>query len=360
MVISGERVKQAREIKQMTQKRLAELVGVSQAAIAQVESGAFIASDDLVSAIATQTGHPLSFFTQQPGPTFPLGSLLFRSHRSMTKKEMVSTSKSAEQVYELAVKLRARTRAMPVKIPKLSGMDAEHAAREMRRSLSLSQDDPIPHLLNLLEWNGVLVLSISNVKVRDAFSLWFQDTPIIAVARDRPGDRGRLSVSHELGHLVLHHGKSRLEVDDSEADDFAAEFLMPEVAMRREMKNPVTLSSLASIKPRWKVSIQALIRRAKDLSIITDRQYRYLFEQLSAMGWRTEEPIKIEGEKARALRQMAEMIYGSPINFEQLNRDANIDIASLRELMDGYAGKQVDLPKSIDGNLVTMPRRKTK
>ena len=43
MVIRGERVKQARELKVMTQAALAKAVGVSQAAIAQIESGDFLA-----------------------------------------------------------------------------------------------------------------------------------------------------------------------------------------------------------------------------------------------------------------------------------------------------------------------------
>src|SRR5262249_30147459 len=144
---------------------------------------------------------------------------------------------------------------------------------------------------------------------------------------------------HELAHLVLHGGKSRLEVDDTEADDFAAEFLMPETSLRQEIKPPVTLASLAALKPRWRVSIQALIVRAKDLGIITDRQYRYLFEQVSAMGWRTNEPISIAVEKPRALRQMAEMKYGDPIDFMSLANDAVIDSSILRELMDDYASK---------------------
>lgn len=359
MVISGERVRHARELKSMTQKRLADLVGVSQAAIAQIEAGDFIASDDLVSAIAKHTGQPLGFFTQELGADFPLGSLLFRSHASMTKKEMISTSRYAREVYSLAVRLRARTRALPVKITKLHDMSPERAADATRAHLGLSALDPIPHLLNILEWAGVVVLSVSNSNSRDAFSLWFEDVPVIAIARDRPGDRGRLSIAHELGHLTLHSGKSRLEVDDTEAADFAAEFLMPEKAMRKEIRTPVTLSSLASIKPRWRVSIQALIRRAKDLSIITDRQYRYLFEQVSCMGWRTREPVEIEPEKPRALRQMAEMVYGDPINFDQLSMEANLDSVMLRELITGYAPK-LDKSPVLNSKLVTLPRSRTR
>src|SRR4051794_37377568 len=91
-----------------------------------------------------------------------------------------------------------------------------------------------------------IVLVIPDVKCREAFSVWFKDYPVLAPSAGRSGDRGRMSIAHELGHLVLHAGKSRFEVDDTEADDFAAEFLMPE-AMLQEIKTPVTISSLASL-----------------------------------------------------------------------------------------------------------------
>src|ERR1700693_1826607 len=81
---------------------------------------------------------------------------------------------------------------------------------------------------------------------------------------------------------------------EKRAYTFAAELLMPEAAMRREITGPITLSSLAVLKPRWRVSIQALIRRAYDLHLIGDRQYRYLFEQLSAKGWRSKEPSNLD------------------------------------------------------------------
>ena len=358
MVINGDRVRQAREIKAMTQTRLAGLVGVSQAAIAQIEAGAFVASDDLAAAVAKHTGQPIAFFVQPSGPEFPLGSLLFRSHACMTKKDMVSASRYAEQVYEIGTKLRNLTKAIPVKIPVLGNASPEHAANEVRRQLSLSALSPVPHLLNLLEWNGVIVLSIPSGKTREAFSFWFEGAPVIAAARESSGDRARMSIAHELGHLVLHAHKSRLEVDDTEADDFAAEFLMPEAALKNEIKTPVTLSSLAALKPKWKVSIQALIRRAKDLSIITGRQYRYLFEQLSSMGWRTVEPITIEPEKPRALRQRAEIVYGDPIDFRRMATEFNVDVDHLRELMGGYAGKRTtaEEPK-LESKVVTMHRR---
>ena len=109
--------------------------------------------------------------------------------------------------------------------------------------------------------------------------------------------------------------------------------------MRQEIYQPVTLTGLAEMKPRWGVSIQALIRRALDLEMITRRQYKYLFEQLGARGWRMHEPIAVPVEKPRALRQMAELIYGDPIDYERFASDTALTVRFLKRLIEAYADK---------------------
>jgi Zn-dependent peptidase ImmA (M78 family) len=114
---------------------------------------------------------------------------------------------------------------------------------------------------------------------------------------------------------------------------------MPETAMRREITSPITLSSIAVLKPRWRVSVQALIRRAYDLHLASERQYRYLFEQLAIKGWRTKEPsnLDIPVEKPRGLRQMAELVYGRPIDYERMAADTHFSASFLRSAMVEYA-----------------------
>ncbi len=84
--INGDRVKQAREIKGLTQEELGIRIGKSQSTIAHLERNSkqllLQPSEGVIEAIAFETGFPVGFFYQESGPEFPLGSLLYRSRHS--------------------------------------------------------------------------------------------------------------------------------------------------------------------------------------------------------------------------------------------------------------------------------------
>jgi Zn-dependent peptidase ImmA (M78 family) len=248
-------------------------------------------------------------------------------------------------IFEIVESLASRLDVTAPRIPRLCEAPAE-AARLTRAALGESPDRPIQHLIYAIERIGGYVFALpSDLERRDAFSTWTQQEPrlpVICTVRDRPGDRLRFSVAHELGHLVLHDQLLGSRVDiEREADEFAAELLMPSAAMLQEIAPPFTLSMFASMKLRWRVAIQALVRRAKDLDLITDRQYRYLFEQIAVRGWRTREPAQLDVpvEKPRAVRKMAELLYGDPIDYRRLAADVSLTPTLVREILEAHADR---------------------
>ena len=338
----GKRLKQARELWGLTQAQLAKKIGVSQGAIAHFEGGFKEPSRESLLALAGSTRVPVSFFSKQLPEEFSLHSLLFRAHASMSRRKAVEASRHAELVYEMASHLRSQIEEPPPTLPEFPN-DPEFAAQQTRAALGLLPDSPVPNLLSIVEKSGVLVLALPvTLEGRDAFSLWAgpdSRSAVIAISDGRPTDRLRLSVAHELGHLVMLHHRSNRPEDERSAFIFGAEFLMPKVAMRREIRTPVTLSSIAPMKPRWKVSVQALIRRAFSLRIISERQYHHLFEQLGRKGWKLREPanLDIPTESPRRIRQMAEMIYGNPVDYVRLSSDVHLGIDYARAIIARYA-----------------------
>jgi Zn-dependent peptidase ImmA (M78 family)/DNA-binding XRE family transcriptional regulator len=342
-MINPERVRQVRELRGLTQTELARRTNVEQATIARIENGSLRPSDALLEAIAAQAGFPPQFLRQPNGPDVPLGSLLFRAHASTTLRDKTEAYRFAQVLYEVADVMSARMKPIALRLPQLSESPAV-AAGLTRALLGISPDLPIPSLLRVVESAGVLVLAIPfDLDGRDAFSLWAgieHRRPVIFLSANRPGDRLRFNVAHELGHLVLHSTiKGQVASVEAAADEFAAELLMPEIAMRRDLAPPVTLSGIAKLKPRWRVAIQALVRRAHDLGIITKRQYSYLFQQIGARGWRTEEPahLAVPVEKPRALRKMAELLYGSPIAYRKMAEDLNLQPQFVKQILDVHA-----------------------
>jgi Zn-dependent peptidase ImmA (M78 family)/DNA-binding XRE family transcriptional regulator len=357
-VIHGERVKLARELRGLTQKQLATAVHVSQSTVAYLESGRHSPSAELIASIAHKTGFPPDFFQIPPPDNFSLGSLLlFRSKASATARREAQAHRYAQLAYELATKLSEQFSRLPLSLPQLPNEHPERAAELARSSFGLSPDTPIQDLTHSIERAGVVVLALPIViRDIDAFSLWAGgdvDQPVLAVLSGSPGDRRRLSLAHEIGHLVMHRSLQGTTSElEQEAYRFAGALLLPETAMRQEIVPPLTLTALASLKRRWKVSMQALAMRAHELSIITERQKRYLFQKMSARGWRVAEPssLMVPEEMPRAIRQMAEMAYGNPIAYGQLARDIDLPEDLLMDIIGEYAGKA-----PADSNVLQFP-----
>lgn len=347
MIFSGKRVQQARELNGLTQKELATRMQVSQGLVAQLEGGFKDISSEWISQIARETKFPIAFFREDPALVIDSASLLFRAHASLPRRRSAQVVRYAEIMVERSRRLAASIKHLPKVILPQNIPDPIAAARELRNILQLG-DGPIGHIFRAIERAGVLVLSLPlSIDGCDAFSGWIPEkpeVPFIAFSRDRSMDRIRFSASHDLGHLVLRKA-GRAGADEEEAaNKFASEFLMPEVQIRREILTPVTLSSIAPLKARWKVAIQALVRRCFDLHIVTERQYRYLFEQISTKGWRVREPANLDlpVEQPRLLKQIVETLYGSPINYDQLSADSSLNIGMLKEMMAGYAEKSAE------------------
>ncbi len=335
-IIYGERIRQARECCGYTQTALAKQVGTTQSAIAHIENDRNTPTTDLLNKIAIETGFKPSFFEQEPISDFSLGTLSYRARKSLSAKEESQAYQCARTIYEHVKKMAQRLDLPNLKLdcPEES---THRSARIVRSSLGTAPDMPIPNLVNLLERNGFIIITLPLILPKiDAFSTWATvdtERPIILLSSGKPNDRMRFSIAHELGHLTIHRvTKGRMHILENEANAFASEFLMPESAIKNDLLPPVSLTTVAKLKPKWGVSMAALIYRARSLNVITDRQYRYLFEQLSARGWRKREPenLDLPHEKPQALRKMVETLFGDA---EEYAEEMLTEVARAREMI---------------------------
>jgi Zn-dependent peptidase ImmA (M78 family) len=96
------------------------------------------------------------------------------------------------------------------------------------------------------------------------------------------------------------------DTQEQEADAFAAELLAPAAEIAPQLAGLTTrdLPRLLQLKAEWGISVAALIRRAKDLEIISDRQYREFQVKLGRLGWRTLEPGTLTPETPATLSKV--------------------------------------------------------
>jgi len=335
----GNRIKLAREIAGFTQTELADKIGTTQSGVASMEANLYRPSRDYLKVLAKETGFGLPFFEPSHVDEFPSGALLYRAKTAVSKAERQRAHGLTSVAFELAVSLGSKLKQVPNNLPRLKE-PPEKAAQITRAALGIAPHVPVVDVMQVAERNGILILQIpGEIPGLDGFAAWAGSPyprPVIALLGGKAGYRINFTLGEEIGHLVLHTPLTvSVKEADSQARAFAQEFLLPLEAMIEEMRRPITLSNLAQLKPRWKVSLQMLIRRASDLKLATPNQYRYLNQQVRMNGWTQLEPGDdlIPQPKPRLMRKMAELQYGKPVDLKKISSERGIPERLIAELL---------------------------
>lgn len=168
----------------------------------------------------------------------------------------------------------------------------EHPPHKAAAMLRANWRMPIGPIRNLTRWvesaGVIVVVEDFGTKRIDGMSQWAGEHAVIIVNRGLPVDKKRLTLAHELGHLVLHSRYAGAETE-SQAEEFAAELLMPAQLINPEVKN-LTLGTLSELKTQWGVPMQALLERALQLGAVAAKVRTQLYGQMKTHGWNTAEP----------------------------------------------------------------------
>lgn len=313
----GERIKQARIAAGMTQDEVvAALAELSQpltkAGLSKYERGGSTPKPTLLRSLARVFGITADFFLETPHVR--VAWLAFRKAKALGKaeEEQIKTI-AASQVEAFVTLCRAlepsRVPSAPEKTKVRNVADVEEAASSLREQWRLG-DQPIESVTTAIEDSGGIVLEMGGQDdLFDGLSGWADDvTPVVVVSSCVSDDRRRFSLAHELGHLFMDVGKVDAKTEERLAHRFAAAFLVPASIARRELgekRRHLDFRELAMLKLKHGLSMAAWIFRASDLEIIDEPHARTLFAELSARGWRKEEPVKFVGrEQPLRLRQL--------------------------------------------------------
>jgi len=302
----------AREARGLTQSHLAEALGISQGHLSKIEAGMLPVPDTMIPRFSDVLDYPPQFFSL-PEPIYGPGTSEF-FHR---KRKAVSARLLARlhaQVNILRIQVSRLLRSVEIDADRIPEIDpesfagsVEDVARAVRAAWNLPRG-PVEDLTRAIEEAGGIVIPTDfGTPLLDAVGRYVPGMPpLFFTNQESPGDRQRLTLAHELGHMVMH----RVPTPDmeKEAFRFAAELLMPERDIRHELDR-LTLDRLIALKLRWRVSMQALLTRAQTLGTITLRQARYLWMLIGKAGYRTREPIEadVAPEKPSLLTEIIDM-----------------------------------------------------
>lgn len=296
------RLRAYRYLEQLTQEELGTVLGVAPQTVSAIESGRRSFTGSLA---------PIGYADDRL--ELPEMSAPLHRHRASTS---MSAKRRAQELMRLAGEVFKELRARTARAPRLTlerleppttpdGL--EELALDVRSLLGHEEDGPIRNLTASIEAAGVCLIPLPNLKGIDGISAWVEDVPVIGISPSIPGDRFRLTLGHELAHLLIHTRRS--ETSESEANRFAGALLFPQHEFDDAMQGERQLRYFISMKSAWGVSVAALVYRAHQLDYIDDRRYRALQIQMSK--WRKSEPASFEPVHGSLVRRLIEVNGGA-------------------------------------------------
>ncbi len=296
----GERLKSARKRAGLNLRQLAGQVGVSAQAISKYERDLDAPGSAVLIRLSEALGVSLEWLLRPVQVV--VSAPAYRSHRSrLRSRKMAQVEEQVREWLERYLTIEEITGEMQAfTLPdRLGGAiecieDAEKVAEDLRRAWDLGEG-ALPDLIATLEGRGVKVGVIPGPDHFDALTLFANESvPVIVVKADIPGDRQRLSLAHELGHLVLRAPQAWEEkAIEAAAFRFAGAFLAPRAAVQRELgvsRMSLDLYELHLLKHRYGISMQAWVHRAHDLGIISVATAQKFYRRFRAQGWHVQEP----------------------------------------------------------------------
>ncbi|MDU3549057.1 MAG: XRE family transcriptional regulator [Clostridium sp.] len=325
--VYGARIKQGRILRGFSQEQLGKKIGVTRQAISNCEKDTISLNTVNLLKMSEVLELPLSFFYKAPTENNSDKVIFFRSKdipkktKEQLREEINVFDKEVVKYFEEYVKLPS------INLPNLSDILKQgtynykketiiEVCKKIRVHWGLGSK-PIDNLAYILQANGFIISRqyIDQDKT-DAFSQKIDNNNYIFLSGNKEcAVRSRFDLAHELGHLILHNN---IEIDDFEdkviekdADLFASEFLYPSEVFLEEIQDySLGFERFIELKEKWKVSIQLLVRKCKDLGVISDEKYIYFQKRISFNKWRKKEPLddRIIAEKPRLFEDVIELL----------------------------------------------------
>ncbi len=287
----AQRLVSARKIRCMSQRELCNSVGgkVSPTAIAKYEKGLMMPSSDVLIVLSKALGMKLDYFSRPFTVDIDPSKFEFRKQSGMGSKKVESVKVMVcyeiEKYLEIEAILGIATRLnLDYSNTTVEGEnEARLQALRLRNDLSIGSD-AIVSAVDLLESVGVKIIEIEHERSFSGTCNEAGGLPVIVVNKNMSSERKRLTIFHELGHLLMHCADG---VDKEKmCNVFASEVLIPSEKFKNmigESRHDISLVELQAVQREYGISVDALMVKACQLNIITQTRYASFHKKKNAL-----------------------------------------------------------------------------
>jgi Zn-dependent peptidase ImmA (M78 family)/DNA-binding XRE family transcriptional regulator len=311
----GNRIQRARKASGLSLRDLGEQIALSHAAVKKYEDNVVIPSSDILIKLAKALHVKVEYFFRPE--RFTLKNIYYRKHADIPERHLDEiTAKILDQV-EQRVELENVFPTPPVQpfsiknLPKIITQidQIEDLADQVRKQWGLGLD-PIPDLIDILEERGIKVFEVNNEQYPKFDGLYAKvnTMPVVVIGDQRPGDRQRFTLAHELGHLLLDNRLAEGLDIENYCNRFAGAFLLPSqsiITVLGKHRNSIEPRELALLKQEFGISMTSILHRAEETGIISNKIYRQIRTEFNDRGWSKTEPgEQYPKRKAHLFEQM--------------------------------------------------------
>lgn len=287
----AQRLVNARKIRCMSQRELCSSVDgkVSPTAIAKYEKGLMMPSSDVLIVLSNALGMKLDYFFRPFTIDIDPSKFEFRKKSSMGSKKVESIKflvcSEIEKYLEIEAILGITSKFnLDYSNTTVEGEnEAKLMALRLRQDLNIGSD-AIVSAVDLLESVGVKIIEIEHESSFSGTCNEAGGLPVIVVNRNMCSERKRLTIFHELGHLLMHCADG---VDKEKiCNVFANEVLIPSDRFNNligESRHDISLVELQTIQREYGISVDALMTKAFQLNIITQTRYTSFHKKKNAL-----------------------------------------------------------------------------
>lgn len=348
----AQKLRSARESSDLSTREVARRLmpqhEVSHMMIARIEKGESKPSIELLTAMATIYGRPLTWFLD--------GKESFRDVNYFGVSPQVSThvTQGFQQVAERwALAFRAIEQHLSCDEKKeysiclkIENHSASELAQLVRNRMGLSERDPVLWVSDLIDAFGVRAFFVQSSAPVDGLRARFGEEAVIAINASVPADRARRSMLTEFCSFLLDSSPQGLHASgrNAFAFDFCSRVLLTDEMVSVAFKDK-SFTSLVRCRQTYGVSMSELVFRGHLLGVVSDSEYSKIVNEYSKKCWSGSEPGHVRTDRPAKFEKMIDRaIFESSTSLSELAEIASVKEDELATRLEVAMGAPVDEP----------------